>query len=187
MENRWLTFLTMNMEMSNVFNAGNLAAVPCSTNEWIKQREAELGGKQISFLHTEAPKVSQKPVVSCIMWHILVSYARRDWRADPRLCGLTKLSCSSLLNSKVIYVVWLCGKSFDIFTILKRAQPLCRMCCSIPQLQRNHVEVSHRVESVSLFTEVWLSSATKKSSQCEMSNSNIVTADIRDIILFSCS
>ena len=64
-----------------------------------KKRSSRVGkrdrGRQISFLHTETVKVSQKPVIKCIMCHVLVSHIGRDWKADRQLCALTTLSRAS--------------------------------------------------------------------------------------------
>lgn len=87
----------MNMDMSNVLNIGGLATVARSTEgeKRAPELERETAGDRFSFLHIETVKVSRKPIIKCIMCHILVPHLLRDWKADLELCGSTTLSWSS--------------------------------------------------------------------------------------------
>lgn len=93
----------MNMDMSNVLNIGYSRSLHRRRRGRGKKkkekRSSRVGkrdrGRQISFLHTETVKVSQKPVIKCIMCHVLVSHIVRDWKADRELCAPTTLSRAS--------------------------------------------------------------------------------------------
>lgn len=120
---------SMNMDMSNVLNTGSQAAVARST-EGGKRKQSTRAGRRdcrrkISFLHTQAVKVSQEPLIKCIMCHVLVSHVLRDWKADLGLCGLTALSWSSLrlFCLKVNPVLWpRGGNHFQHFTLKKASE-----------------------------------------------------------------
>lgn len=61
-----------------------------------RSRERRRRGKDFISPHTEAVKVSAKPVIKCIMRRVLVSHVLRERKADAGLCGWTASGCSPL-------------------------------------------------------------------------------------------
>lgn len=121
----------MNMDMSNVLNMGSLATVARSADGGKRKQSSRAGWRhcrrKISFLHTEAVKVSLKPVIKCIMCHIPVSHVLRDWNADVRLRGLTTLSCSSLclLGLMASFVPWPRGEMLPNISPVRASETRC--------------------------------------------------------------
>lgn len=60
------------------------------------REESRRRGKDFISPHTEAVKVSAKPVIKCIMRRVLVSHVLRERKADAALCGWTVTDSSPL-------------------------------------------------------------------------------------------
>lgn len=121
MANRWLTCPTLWIWIWVMCWTQSLA--PQKGEKRSPESERETAGDRFSFLLTEAVKVSQKPIIKCIMCHFLVSQILRDWKADLELCGLTTLSWSSsvLFEDKPRYVaMW--GNCFQHFTLKEASE-----------------------------------------------------------------
>lgn len=61
-----------------------------------RSRQRRRRGKDFISPHTEAGKVSAKPVIKCIMRRVLVSHVLREQKADAALCGWTASGRSPL-------------------------------------------------------------------------------------------